>query len=147
MEHEEMNKIAGNLERSVRQQLKLARMQCIFSAAAAGCCAVLLIVALCFVPKLLSVVETTETLAVRANTVLSDLELVTSDLARADLAQMVDNVTDLAEQSGEGVAMAKDGVALAVEKIDAIDIDTLNQAIRDFSDVVEPLAKFFNIFN
>ena len=147
MEHEEMNKIAGNLACSVKQQLKLARMQCIFSAAAAVCCAVLLIVALCFVPKLLSVVETTEILAARANTVLSDLELVTSDLARADLAQMVDNVTELADQSGEGVAMAKDGVALAVEKIDAIDIDTLNQAIRDFSDVVEPLAKFFNIFN
>jgi len=38
-------------------------------------------------------------------------------------------------------------VELAVDKINAIDIDTLNQAIKDFSDVVEPLAKFFNIFD
>lgn len=147
MERHDMNGIAQSLESSVKQQMKLARLQCVFSAAAAVCCAVLLIVVLSFVPKLISVVETTETLAARANTVLTDLEQVTSDLAQADLAQMVGNVTDLADQSREGVAMAKDGVALAVEKIDAIDIDTLNQAIRDFSDVVEPLAKFFNIFN
>ena len=106
-----------------------------------------LIAAISLVPRFLSLVETTETLASRANTVLADLETVTSDLAEADLEEMVGNVNGLVDQSREGVAVAKKGVELAVDKINAIDIDTLNQAIKDFSDVVEPLAKFFNIFD
>lgn len=140
MEHQELTQIVEKLERSAKQQMKAARLQCVFSAAAAVCCAVLLIAVVGVMPKLLSLVETTETLAQRANTVLTDLETVTSDLAEAELEEMVENVNILVDQS-------KDGVAVAVEKIDAIDIETLNQAIRDFSDVVEPLAKFFNIFD
>lgn len=147
MDHQEINAVAQELERCTRQQLKLSRLQCFFSVAAAVCCAALLIVVVSVVPKLLSLVSTTEELAARANTVLTDLETVTGELARSDLEQMVDNVNVLVDQSREGVAMAKDGVALAVDRINAIDIDTLNQAIRDFSDVVEPLAKFFNIFD
>ena len=147
MEHQDMNHAVQELERCTKQQLKLAKLQCIFSVAAAVCCAALLIVVVTAVPKLLSLVETTEALAARANTVLSDLEIVTGELARSDLEQMVDNVNVLVDQSKEGVAMAKDGVTLAVERINEIDIATLNQAIKDFSDVVEPLAKFFNIFD
>ena len=33
------------------------------------------------------------------------------------------------------------------EKLNIIDFETLNQAIEDLADVVEPLAKFFNVFN
>ena len=47
----------------------------------------------------------------------------------------------------KAMSLTKSDMELAVEKINAIDIETLNQAIRDFSDVVEPLAKFFNIFD
>ena len=34
----------------------------------------------------------------------------------------------------------------AVEKMNNIDFETLNQAINDFSDTVEPMARFFNQF-
>ena len=147
MEHQELTRIASELERCTKQQLKMAKLQCALSAAAAVCCAVMLIVATSVVPRFLALVETTETLASRADTVLAGLETVTSDLADANLEEMVGNVNGLVDQSREGVAAAKEGVELAVEKINAIDIETLNQAIRDFSDVVEPLAKFFNIFD
>ena len=147
MEHQDMNHAVGELERCAKQQLKLAKLQCLFSAAAAVCCAMVLIAAISLVPRFLSLVETTEMLASRANVVLADLEMVTSGLAEADLEEMVGNVNGLVDQSREGVAVAKEGVELAVEKINAIDIATLNQAIKDFSDVVEPLAKFFNIFD
>ena len=33
------------------------------------------------------------------------------------------------------------------EALDTIDLDTLNKAIQDLADVVEPLARFFNVFN
>ena len=38
------------------------------------------------------------------------------------------------------------GVEQALEKINAMDIDTLNQAIQALHDVVEPLAKLTRIF-
>ena len=33
------------------------------------------------------------------------------------------------------------------EALDTIDLETLNRAIADLADVVEPLAKFFNVFH
>ena len=33
------------------------------------------------------------------------------------------------------------------DKLNAIDLDTLNAAIENLADVVEPLARFFNVFN
>ena len=37
-------------------------------------------------------------------------------------------------------------VADAMEKLDTIDIDTLNKAIADLAEIVEPLAKVSKIF-
>ena len=85
MEHQELTKIASELEHCTRQQLKMAKLQCALSSAAAVCCAVVLVVAISIVPRFLTLVETTETLASRAGTVLADLETVTHDLAAADL--------------------------------------------------------------
>ena len=45
------------------------------------------------------------------------------------------------------VSSSQSGVEQALEKINAIDIETLNQAIEDLSDVVAPLAKLINRFS
>ena len=55
------------------------------------------------------------------------------------LGGMVENVNTLTTDS-------QSAVTEAIEKLDAIDIDTLNKAIRDLSDVVEPLAKVSHFF-
>ena len=65
-------------------------------------------------------------------TVLANLELVTTQLAGMDLGVMVQNVDELVVTTREGLG--------------AIDFQMLNQAIEDLADVVEPLAKFFNVF-
>jgi hypothetical protein len=49
-----------------------------------------------------------------------------------DLGAMVQNVDELVVTTREGLG--------------AIDFKMLNQAIEDLADVVEPLAKFFNVF-
>ena len=41
------------------------------------------------------------------------------------------------------VSSSEKGVQEALEQINSVDIDTLNQAISDLSDVISPLAKFF----
>ena len=62
------------------------------------------------------------------------------DNAQLDLAGMVENVDTLATTS-------QSAVEHATEKLDTIDLETLNKAIADLADVVEPLAKFFNVFH
>ena len=71
---------------------------------------------------------------------LANLEIVTDQLAGMDLGSMVKNVDALVNTSQAGVEQA-------IDKINAIDFVTLNRAIADLADVVEPLAKFFNVFH
>ena len=72
-------------------------------------------------------------------TVLTNLEVVTEQLAGMDLGEMVRNVDDL-------VVTSQVGVEETMAKLNSIDFDELNRAIGNLSDVVEPMAKFFNVF-
>ena len=78
-------------------------------------------------------------IAQQAGTVMTNLETVTQDLASADLSSMVEGVNTLAVNS-------QSAIAEAMKKLDLIDIDTLNKAIEDLADVVEPLAKVSKFF-
>ena len=44
------------------------------------------------------------------------------------------------------VSDSQTGLTEAMNKLNAIDIDTLNKAIESLADVIEPLAKLSNIF-
>lgn len=136
----DMQKLLKQLEASSSRQLKYSRLQCYFAAAAAVCCLILLVVALGIMPQLRSMSSDVIELAEQAETVLGNLETVTGELAEADLNGMVEDV-------GALVSDSQSAVNRAAEKFDSIDMETLNKAIRDLADVVEPLANFFNIFN
>ena len=127
------------MEKSSRKQVRYARLQCIFSVVAAVCCVVLLLTGMKVLPEL-------QKTAAQAETVLSNLESVTTELADADLSSMVSNVNDLVGDVDALVAASQTGVEQTMEKLDAIDFDALNDAIKDLSDVIEPIAKFFNTF-
>lgn len=71
--------------------------------------------------------------------IMEDLQIVTSELAEADINKMIDDVDELAVKSQENIGSA-------MEKINAIDIEGLNQAIKNLSDAVGPFAEFFNKF-
>ena len=43
--------------------------------------------------------------------------------------------------------ITQDGLEDTLVKIEKLDLDTLNKAIKDLAAVVEPLAKFFNSFD
>ena len=82
----------------------------------------------------------TGTLDGELDTILTNLDTVTRELAQADLKGMVADV-DSFVTTGQGA------VEQVTEKLDIIDFETLNRAIEDLADVVEPLARFFNVFN
>ena len=91
------------------------------------------------VKELMTLAQPLQELAGEADTIMADLGVVAESLAEADLGSIVENVNMLASES-------QSAVAGAMKKLDAIDIDMLNQAIRDLADVVEPLAKITRIW-
>lgn len=133
------------------KQERLAKLQCILTGVAAACCLGVFILVCALMPRVHSLAGQMETVLTdleavtgqlegRMEDILTNLDDVTKELAQADLAGMVDNVDTLATTS-------QSAVEHATEKLDTIDLDTLNKAIANLADVVEPLARFFNVFN
>lgn len=140
MEHDQrMMELLERMEKANHKQVVYARLQFIFSAVAALCCIVLLLAGLKVLPQL-------QEAATQAETVLSNLETVTTELAQSDLSGMVANMDTLVANVDGLVGTSQTGVEETMKKINAIDFDALNQAIKDLSDVIEPIAKFFNTF-
>ena len=131
-EKKELQEWMDRLEELNHQQAKYAKLQCLFTLVAAVCCVSLFVLVYIKLPAMQEVVVTMEM-------VLENLKTVTNQLADVDLETMVKNVDDL-------VVTSQAGVEQAMDQLSAIDFKTLNQAIKDLSDVVAPLAKFFNVF-
>ena len=131
-EKKELQEWMDRLEKFNHQQAKYARLQCLFTGVAAVCCVSLFALVYIKMPAMRDVV-------VKMETVLENLETVTDQMADMDLATMVKNVDDL-------VVTSQAGVEQAMDQLNAIDFNTLNRAIDDLADVVDPLAKFFNVF-
>ena len=127
------------MEKENRKQVAYARLQFVFSVIAAICCILLLLAGVKVLPQL-------QEAALQAETVLTNLETVTTELAQADLIGMVENVDALVTNVDGLVGTSQEGVEQTMAKINAIDFDALNDAIKDLSDVIEPIAKFFNTF-
>ena len=71
--------------------------------------------------------------------ILEDMRVITSELADAELDQMIGNIDHL-------VVSSEKNINDALVKVNSIDIEELNRAIQNLSDVVEPLAQFFGRF-
>ena len=130
---QELRELLERLDQSNRQQARYARWQCMFSILSAVCVIGLFVLVYTLMPQV-------QELSAQTQVVLTNLTQVTDQLADMDLGAMIENVDEL-------VVTSQSGVDQAMRKLNQIDFDTLNQAISDLSDVVEPLASFFNIFH
>lgn len=134
-----LTELLEQINKRNEKQLLYTRMQCIFSIVAALCCVILLVAGLRILPELRSA-------ATQAETVLTNLETVTAELTKVDLGSMVENVDGLVQNVDDLVTTSQTGVEQTMDKINAIDFETLNKAIDDLSKVIEPIANFFNGF-
>ena len=137
--NQQIQELLTKLEKSNRQQVRYARLQCFFAILAAVCCCAMLLAVLSVVPQIQQIAGQVMKLGNQAETVLQNLDDVTGKLAQVDLGSMVSNVDSLVTESQAGVKQALD-------KINELDIDSLNRAIGDLSAVVKPLADFFGRF-
>lgn len=115
----------NEVERSyLKKQLNMMR---VLMFAMAGILCLLVVTLAVLVPEVMG------TLA-NANRALEEIS------ATAENVNTVFNsVQSLVEQSGEGVSQA-------ISKLNAIDIESLNQSIEDLGTVVSPLSEFFSRF-
>ena len=143
----------NNLEKYARQQLLFTKILCGIFALVLVCILVLTVAISGAAKQLVAVIAPLEdavgqvedvaaqvnNMTGQAEIIMDNMESVTQALADADLGSMVENVNTLTAES-------QSVVSEAMKKLDTINIKTLNKAIEDLADVVEPLAKVSKIF-
>ena len=139
MEERDIREILEQLEKTNRQQVKNARLQSALAILAALCFVALVFVVSSVVPKLMDFTAEAEKLLGQAEVVLTNLEEVTTELTQVEFTKMIDDVDELVSSSQQGLEQT-------LEKVNSIDIETLNEAIDGLARVVEPLTKFFKVF-
>ena len=96
--------------------------------------AVITVALLITVPK---IVNTIKSVDATINEVNDTIDMAEKSIE--DIDKMVQNVDDLVVTNTESVNKS-------ISYIENIDFDSLNQSIKDFSDVIQPLADFVNKF-
>lgn len=138
-ENRELLELLKKIETANRKQLMYTRIQCIAAVLVAVCFAGAFFLIRDFLPQIRAVMTEIPGVVAQMETVLSNLEIVTTELAAVDFEGMVSGVNTLV-QTGQA------GLEQTVENLNAIDFETLNKAILDLAEVVEPLAKFSKLF-
>ena len=134
--------LLAQIEQNTRKQVKLARMQCIFTAITLLCSVAMIILVICFIPRLTTLIEQVEVYMAQAEIIMTNLETVSEELANMEFGTMMDNlesiianIESLISNVDELVATAKSGVEETLGNLGKIDFEKLKQ----------PLSKFFNI--
>lgn len=86
-----------------------------------------------------NIVPTAQDALLAIGNVTKDLGEISAQLTEADLGSLVEHVDQMAVTSEEGIKQA-------LEQINAINIEELNQAIAALYEVISPLAKLMGRF-
>ena len=132
-QNQEMLELLRKIEKSGRQKNVTNLLLCLFMLAAAVSCVTLCVMVCRLLPQVNDLLGQMET-------VMTDLERTVRRLSALDLESMVANANSLA-------VVAQESLQQTMEKLNTVDFETLNKAIEDLSKVIEPLAKFFGMFN
>ncbi|MGI6333254.1 MAG: hypothetical protein ACOX1A_01215 [Saccharofermentanales bacterium] len=114
------------------------------------------VTALATVSLLVVVLATIVGMAIQWNALQEDFEHLNSMVDTMN--DLADNLTavskqlsqieweDLARNINQTAEKAQAGMDAAITALDSLDIATLNEAITALRDIIEPLARFFNVF-
>lgn len=138
-ENRELMELLKKIESSNRKQLIYTRIQCVAALLAVACFAGIYILIRDFIPQINAIITQIPGMLAQMEVVLDNLELVTSDLAAVDFEGMVEGVNTL-------VASGQTSLEGTVAKLNSIDFEALNKAIKTLTEVIDPLAKFFKAF-
>lgn len=127
------------LAENSKKQLFFAR---IYACSAFVIAAAVVICLLIIVPRFLSAVN-------RANEVMAEASdtITQAEEAINSITAMSNAISSMGENFDALITDNAENITAVMEKLDKVDFEGLNSAIKDLGDVVEPLANFFNIFH
>lgn len=139
--------ILQDIRDNERKEMKYAKRQSVISMILSSICLVIVIMIGIAVFSLLpkvgalvrnanAIIEEASGMMSEAEDVVANLNTVTADLAKLDMNELFDNVNGLVVES-------ENSISEAMERIDKIDFEGLNSAIKDLGAVISPLARFF----
>lgn len=135
-ENRKLEEILARIEESEQKQEMYMRRQFLMTMIMAICCVgVLAAVILAYQ----NIVPTAQDALLAIGNVTKDLGEISAQLTEADLGSLVEHVDQMAVTSEEGIKQA-------LEQINAINIEELNQAIAALYEVISPMAKLMGRF-
>lgn len=125
----ETTQLLQQMAEAAQTQQRCARRQSLMmTVAALACVGILVLVGILF-SQLQPVVQDLSAAA-------EDLTVVSQQLAAVDIQSTMEGLNDT-------MASAQQSLNQGAAKLEQLDIDTLNAAIRDLSEVISPLARLF----
>lgn len=143
-ETSEIIKLLKDIKDETEQQKIYVKKRLIISYVTCSVSLLILIVcALVVVPRVVSVcnqasdiIAKSSTLLDETSTIAENIKSISDDLSELELEKTFYDMGNLVNSSEKTVSAALD-------KIDSIDVETLNKSIKDLSTVVSPLARLF----
>ena len=138
-ENKETLELLRKIERSSRIQIYSGYVRTGLMLVCAVCMAVLVVMVFRLMPQINEILAQAQHAFNQVGTVLDYLEQTSYQLSQVDLQGMVSNVDGL-------VTTGQQSLQATMEKLNSIDFDALNKAIKDLSAVTQSLANVTRIF-
>ena len=138
-ENKETLELLRKIERSSRIQIYSGYVRTGLMLVCAVCMAVLVVMVFRLMPQINEILAQAQHAFNQVGTVLDYLEQTSYQLSQVDMQGMVSNVDGL-------VTTGQQSLQATMEKLNSIDFDALNKAIKDLSAVTQSLANVTRIF-
>jgi len=144
---DEILAVLKDIQENERQEMAYAKKQSRIALITSLCSlfivVIMAVVVLSLFPTLVGLIKNANETVVKVNTMMEDtnaiidnMEKVTSDLVKLDYADTISNINSL-------VVEAEESISEAMDKLNKVDFDKLNNAISSLESVVSPLARLF----
>ena len=138
-ENKETLELLRKIERSSRIQIYSGYVRTGLMLVCAVCMAALVVMVFRLMPQINEILAQAQHAFNQVGTVLDYLEQTSYQLSQVDLQGMVSNVDGL-------VTTGQQSLEASMEKLNGVDFESLNKAIKDLAAVIEPLAKMTKVF-
>ena len=138
-ENKETLELLRKIERSSRMQTYSGYVRTGLMLVCAVCMAMLVVMVFRLMPQINEILAQAQHAFNQVGTVLDYLEQTSYQLSQVDLQGMVSNVDGL-------VTTGQQSLEASMEKLNGVDFEALNKAIKDLAAVIEPLAKMTKVF-
>ena len=138
-ENKETLELLRKIERSSRMQTYSGYVRTGLMLVCAVCMAVLVVMVFRLMPQINEILAQAQHAFNQVGTVLDYLEQTSYQLSQVDLQGMVSNVDGL-------VTTGQQSLEASMEKLNGVDFEALNKAIKELAAVIEPLAKMTKVF-